>query len=104
MKIVDYCLIAGLAFGLPLAAAAQQNAVTGSAADVKYCETLAQTYSSMLPSQEAPVAANAVSFSRCNTDTQATIATLESKMKAQKFDLPPRQGMAHSTGSTGNTQ
>ena len=39
-----------------------------------------------------------------STDTQATIATLESKMKAQKFDLPPRQGVARSAGSTGNTQ
>jgi hypothetical protein len=104
MKIVNYCLIAGLTFGLPLAAAAQQNAAAGSAADVKYCETLAQSYSSLLPSQEAPVAANTVSLTRCSTDTQATIATLESKMKAQKFDLPPRQGVAGSAGSTGNTQ
>ena len=100
MKIMNYCLIGGLTFGLPLAATAQQN----SAADVKYCETLAQSYSSLLPSQEAPVAANTVSFGRCSTDTQATIAMLESKMKAQKFDLPPRQGVARSAGSTGNTQ
>jgi hypothetical protein len=104
MKIVNYCLIAGLTFGLPLAAAAQQNAATANASDVKYCQTLAQAYGSMLPAQEAPVAGNTVSLGRCDTDTQATIATLETKMKAQKFDLPPRQGVARSTGSTGNTQ
>ncbi len=104
MRVMNYCVIAGLAFGLPLAAEAQQAAGRGTPSDVKYCETLAQSYGSMLPSQEAPVADNTVSLGRCGTDTQATIATLETKMKAQKFDLPPRDGVARSPGTTGNTQ
>jgi len=96
MRVLNYCLIAGLTFGLPLAATAQQPAGKGSASDVKYCQTLAQSYGSMLPAQEAPMAGNTVPLSRCETDTQGTIAMLETKMKAQKFDLPPRDGVARS--------
>jgi hypothetical protein len=104
MKIVNFCLIAGLAFGLSHAAAAQQNGAKGRPSDVKYCDALAKAYSSMWPVQEGMTAASAVTLSRCETDTQTTIAALERKMKDQKFDLPPREGIAQPPGSTANAQ
>ena len=102
MKIMNFCLIAGLAFGLPLAAAAQQNVAKGTLSDIKYCDALAKAYSSMWPAQEGMPAANAVTLSQCNTDPQTTIATLERQMKDQKFELPPNEAVAQPPASTGN--
>ena len=104
MKIVNFCLITSLAFGLSHAAAAQQNVAKGTPSDVKYCDTLAKAYSSMWPVQEGMTVANAVTLSQCATDPQTTIATLERKMKDQKFELPPREGVAQRPGSTGNAR
>ena len=104
MKIVNFCLITSLAFGLSHAAAAQQNVAKGTSSDIKYCDALAKAYSSMWPVQEGMTVANAVTLSRCETDTQTTIATLEKKMKDQKFELPPREGVAQRPGSTGNAR
>jgi len=44
--------------------------------------------------------AEAFVLGQCEGDTQKTIATLEKKMKAQKIELPPRQGVAQSPGPT----
>lgn len=104
MKIVNLCLIAGLAFGLPVAAAARQNIAKGTPSNIKYCNALAKAYSSMLPVNEAPTASDAVTLSQCNTDPQTTIATLERKLKDEKIELPPHEGVAQSPGSSGNAQ
>ena len=104
MKFVNICLATGLAFGLPFAAAAQQDVAKGTPSDIKYCEALAKAYSSMWPVQEGMTVANAVTLSECRTNPQPTIATLEKKMKDQKFELPPHEGVAQPPGSTGNAR
>ena len=44
--------------------------------------------------------AEAFALGQCDTDTQKTIATLEKRMKDEKIELPPRQGVAQAPGST----
>jgi hypothetical protein len=51
LKIVKFCLMTGLAFGLPFAAAAQQNVAKESLPDIKYYNALARSYSSLFPVQ-----------------------------------------------------
>jgi hypothetical protein len=101
MRIVKFCLMTGLAFGLPFAAAAQHNVVTGTPSDIKYCNALAKSYSSLYPVNEAMPVADAMLLSQCNSDPQATIAALERKLKDEKIELPPNdRGIAQSPGST----
>ena len=104
MKIVKSCLMMGLAFGLPFAAAAQQNVAKGTPSDIKYCNALTRSYSSLYPVQEGMPAADVVTLSRCDSDPQATIAALERKLKDKNIDLPPDSRVAQPPGSTGNTQ
>ena len=104
MRIVKFCLMTGLAFGLPFAAAAQQNIAKGTPSDIKYCNALAKSYSSMFPVQELMSVADVVTLSRCASDPQATIAALERKLKDKKIDLPPDDRVAQPPGSTRNTQ
>ncbi len=40
MKIVKFCVMTGLAFGLPFAVAAQQNVAKGTPSDIEYCNAL----------------------------------------------------------------
>ena len=103
MKIVKFCLMTGLAFGLPFAAAAQ-NIAKGTPSDIKYCNALAKSYSSLFPAQQGMPVADATILSRCDSDTQATIAALERKLKDKKIDLPPDDRVAHTPGSPRNTQ
>jgi hypothetical protein len=91
-----------LVFGLPLAAAAQQNVAKGTLADIQYCHALAKSYSKLWPNQEAMPVADAITLERCDSDPQATIATLERMSKDQKIALPPREGVAQPPGSSGN--
>jgi hypothetical protein len=94
----------GLAFGLPFAAAAQQNIATATPSDIKYCNALAKSYSSLYPANEGMSVADATILSRCDSDPQATIAALERKLKDKKIDLPPDDRVAHTPGSTRKTQ
>ena len=103
MRMVKFCLMTGLAFGLPFDAAAQ-NVAKGSLSDIKYCNALARSYSSLYPVQEGMTASDAATLSRCDSDPQATIAALEKKLKDKKIDLPPDDRVAHTPGSTRNTQ
>ena len=104
MKIAKLCLLAGLAFGLPFAATAQ-NVARGGASDVKYCNALAKSYSSLFPVNEAMPVADVILLSRCDSDPQATTAALERKLKDEKIELPPNdRGVAQSPGSTRNEQ
>jgi hypothetical protein len=91
-----------LAFGLPLAAAAQQNVAKGTLADIKYCHALAQSYSKLWPNQEGVPAATVITLERCDSDPQATIAILERMSKDQKIELPPRERVAQPPGSPPN--
>jgi|SRR5882672_7652107 hypothetical protein len=104
MKIVKFCVMTGLAFGLPFAVAAQQNVAKGTPSDIEYCNALGKAYSSMWSANEAMPVAAATAISRCNTDTQTTIATLEGRLRDQKIELPPHQGVAQPSGSTRNMQ
>jgi hypothetical protein len=113
MKIVKFCLMTSLAFGLPFAAAAQQNVAKGTPADnvakatpadIHYCNALAKAYSGMWPDNEGMNVAASVTLGQCGTDTQKTIATLEKMLKDQKIELPPHQGVAQPPGSTRNMQ
>ena len=45
MKIMKFCLVTSLAFGLPIAAAAQQNVAKATPSDIEYCHTLSRSYS-----------------------------------------------------------
>jgi hypothetical protein len=104
VKIVKLCLMTGLAIGLPFAAGAQQNVARATPSDIKYCNALAKSYSSMYPVQEGMSGADTVTLSRCDSDPQATIAALEKKLKDKKIDLPPDERVAQPPGSTRNTQ
>jgi hypothetical protein len=104
MKSVSFGLMTAVAFGLPLAATAQQSVAKGSPSDIKYCAALAKSYSSLFPAQEGMAASDVVLLSRCDTDTQATITALEHKLKDKKIDLPSDGRMAQPPGLTGNTQ
>jgi hypothetical protein len=104
MKIVKLCLVTGLAFGLPFAAAAQQNVAKGTPSDIKYCNALAKSYSSMFPVQQGMPASDVVTLSRCDSDPQATIAALERKLKDKNIELPPNDGVAQPPGSSRNAQ
>lgn len=96
MKIVKFCLMTGLAFGLPFAATAQQNVAKATAvpkvtaSDIHYCEALSHAYSGMYPATEAMNVADTLALSGCENDTQTSIATLEKMLKDQKIELPPR--------------
>jgi hypothetical protein len=103
MKIVDFCLMTSLAFGLPFAAAAQQNVAKAAPSDIDYCHTLSRAYSSMWSSNEGMPVAEAFALGQCDTDPQKTIATLEKMMKNQRIELPPRHGLAQAPGSTDDT-
>jgi len=100
MKIVNFCLMTSLAFGLPFAAAAQQNVAKAAPSDIDYCHTLSRAYSSMWSSNEGMPVAEAFALGQCDSDTQKTIATLEKMMKNQRIELPPRHGLAQAPGST----
>ena len=104
MKIMKSCLMMGLAFGLPFAAAAQQNVAKGTPSDIKYCNALAKSYSSLYPANEGMPVADAAIMSRCDGDPLGTIAALERKLKDKKIDLPPDDRVAHTPGSTRNAQ
>jgi hypothetical protein len=104
MTLVRFGLITALAFGLPVAATAQQRIANGSPSDVKYCNALAKSYSTMFPAQEGMAASDVVLLSRCDSDTQATIATLEHKLKDKKIDLPSDGRLAQPPGPAGTTQ
>jgi hypothetical protein len=99
MKIVKFCLMVGLAFGPPLAATAQQAVAKATPSDIQYCHALSRAYSYMWSSNEGMPVAEAFALGQCDTDTQKTIATLEKRMKDQKIELPPRQGVAQAPGS-----
>lgn len=100
MKILGLCLMTGLAFGLPFAASAQQ----GGGGDVKYCNTLARSYQSLLPTQESGLASEAVAVSRCDAEPKATIAFFEKKFADKKIDLPHDDRAAQPASSAGNMQ
>ncbi|SRR6266852_1187378 len=104
MRIVNFCLMTGLAFGLPLAAFAQQNLARANPADIRYCNALAKSYSSLFPAQEGMTAAEVTTMSRCDTDPQATIPVLEKKLGDKKIELPHDNRVAEPPGATGNTQ
>ena len=99
MKIMKFCVMTSLAFGLPFAAAAQQNVAKAAPSDIEYCHTLSRAYSYMWSTNEGMPVAEAFALGQCDTDTQKTIATLEKRMKDQKIELPPRQGVAQAPGS-----
>ena len=70
MKIVKFCVMTGLAFGLPFAATAQQNVAKGTPSDIKYCDALGRAYARMFPVQEGMTAADVTAIGQCNADTQ----------------------------------
>jgi hypothetical protein len=103
MKIVGFCLMTGLALGLPFAASAQQSAA-GSPGDVKYCNALARSYQTLWPLQEGMPVGDVVALSRCDTEPKPVIAMLEKKLADKKIDLPHDDRVAQPPGSTSNTQ
>jgi hypothetical protein len=100
MKIMKICLMTSLAFGLPFAAAAQQNVAKATPSDIQYCHALSHAYSYMWSNNEGMPVAEAFTLGQCDADTQKTIVTLEKMMKDQKIELPPRQGVAQSPEPT----
>ena len=104
MKSVTFGLMTALAFGLPIAATAQQSIAKGGPSDVRYCNALAKSYSSLFPAQEAMAAPDVVLLSRCDTDTQATIVALEHKLRDKKIDLPSDDRVAQPPGPARNSQ
>ncbi len=103
MKTSTLCLAAGLALSLPFAASAQQNTAS-SAGDVKYCNALAKSYSSMFPVQEGMSVGDVMTLNQCDSNARATITVLEKKLADKKIDLPHDERIAQPPGSTVHTQ
>ena len=103
MKIVSFCLVAGLGLGMATSAFAQ-SAAGGPAGDVKYCNALARSYQGMVPVQEGMPASDVVLLSKCESEPKATIAPLERKLTDKKVDLPHDDRIAQPPNSTRNTQ
>src|SRR4051794_2189390 len=102
MTFVQVYLATGLVIGIPCVGFAQQS--KGSPSDIEYCDALSKVYSSLFPVMEGMPASDAVTMNRCNTDTRASIATLEEKLRDKKIEPPPHESVAQQTGSTGNTR
>jgi hypothetical protein len=103
MKIVNLCLMAGVVFGLPVVANAQQNTAQDKAAEIKYCNALVRSYQGTHPTQQGMPASDAVTLSRCNSDPGPTIAELERKLTDKKVTLPPDdRGVAQQPPPRGN--
>jgi hypothetical protein len=105
MKIVKFCLMTGLTFGLPFAADAQQNVAKATPSAVHYCYALSHAYSGMYPANEGMNVGDTIALGAlggCDTDTQKTIATLERMLKDQKIELPPR-GIARAPAAIDGT-
>jgi|SRR5215469_8427251 len=103
MRIVSFCLVAGLGLGMATSAFAQ-NAAGGAAGDVKYCNALARSYQGMVPVQEGMPASDVVLLSKCESEPKSTIAALEKKLTDKKVDLPHDDRLAQPPSSTRNTQ
>jgi hypothetical protein len=99
MKILHICLMMAFALGVPLVVAAQQSATKASAADISYCKSLARTYARLFPVQEGMPVGDVMAIERCDTAPQASIATLEMKLRGQKIELPPHESIAQPAGS-----
>ena len=98
-------VMTALAFGLPLAATAQQSVAKGSALGYQVLRRdWPRPTRACFPRRRGWHASDVVLLSRCDTDTQATIAALEHKLKDKKIDLPSDGRVAQPPGSTGNTQ
>jgi hypothetical protein len=93
MTIKPMHFLVALVIALPNVTLAQTQSGTRSA-DGEYCKALARKYTSLLPAISAPVAGNALIASDCDSNPSRTIVTLEAKMQASHFDLPPRQEFA----------
>jgi hypothetical protein len=53
---------------------------------------------------EAMPVGDVMLLSQCNSDPQATIAALQRKLKHEKIELPPNEGIAQPPGSTRSAQ
>lgn len=103
MKIANLCLVVGVMSGLPVVAAAQQNAAEGKAAEIRYCNALVRSYQGAYPVQQGMPASDAVTLTRCNTAPGPTIAELERKLTDKKITLPPDdRGVAQQPPPRGN--
>jgi hypothetical protein len=99
MRVIALSLIPVLVVSLAFDASAQQSAGSGSAADGKYCSTLAKLYQSMYPVQEGMSASDVTLLSGCETNAPATIVALRRKLADKKIALPPEPGVAHGNPS-----
>ena len=80
MRILGACLVAGVAFALPLSAFAQS-------ADAKYCQALADTYRKT--NSQNMDAAVPEAINQCNKgNTAAGIPTLEKVLTSNRIKLP----------------
>ena len=82
MKIMKFCLMTSLAFGLPFAATAQQDVAKASPSDIQYCHALSHAYSYMWSNNEGMPVAEAFALGQCDTDTKKTIARRSSCRRA----------------------
>ena len=94
MKVICLSVISALSLGLAFQASAQQGAASTSAADRKYCSTLARTYQSLVPVTQLMVGSEALLLSRCDTDPRATIVGLKKKFADQHMDVPQDPALA----------
>jgi hypothetical protein len=67
------------------------NVAKASPSDISYCKALGRTYSRLFPVQEGMPATDVTTMDRCDIDPQASIATLEKKLRDKKIELPPHE-------------
>ena len=103
MKIVNLCLMTGLVVSLPFEPPRRAGR-GGTPGDIKYCNSLGRSYSSLFPVQEGMSASDVMTLAGCDTQTQATIAVLQKKLADKKIDLPHDDRIAQPPGSTTSGQ
>jgi len=81
-SFVKFCLIAGAAVALPVAAFAQSS-------DTAYCKALSEKYRDYAKSGSVDATA-ATAMAQCDKNPAAGIPVLEKHLKDGKVALPPR--------------
>jgi hypothetical protein len=104
MKIVVFCMTAGLAFSLPFAVFAQQSAATGTPADAQYCRALGRAFNSMFPKNGTPSVIDDATIEQCGSNPQVAIPVLEKKLSDWKIELPPDARVAPPSTARAKTQ
>jgi hypothetical protein len=94
VKVTRLFIIPALSLGLAFQASAQQSAASTSAADSKYCSTLAGIYVKTRAITQLMVGSEGLLIGGCDSNPRETIAALQKKFAIEHMDVPPHPALA----------